>query len=89
MKLLRETSTVRLPIPLCTLDLPTDLAVTTGIKWILACAAIYITAFLFGLDTTIAADVQASVIETFGNVSQLSWVGAGFPLGSVSVILAM
>ncbi len=59
----------------------------TGLKWVLVCASLYVSAFLYGLDTTIAADVQGPVIDTFGHVEQLAWVGAGFPMGSVSVIL--
>ncbi|CAF9907816.1 MAG: hypothetical protein GOMPHAMPRED_005994 [Gomphillus americanus] len=60
-----------------------------GLKWLFLCAAIYLTAFLYGLDTTIAADVQGPVVETFGDVSQLTWLGSGFPLGSVAVILLL
>ncbi|KAH8645402.1 major facilitator superfamily domain-containing protein [Xylariales sp. PMI_506] len=59
----------------------------TGFRWLLLCAAIYATAFLYGLDTTIAADVQSAVIETFDDITQLAWLGAGFTLGSVAVIL--
>ncbi|KAH8886354.1 MFS general substrate transporter [Thozetella sp. PMI_491] len=59
----------------------------TGLRWLLVCMALYMSAFLYGLDTTIAADVQGPVIESFGHVEQLAWVGAGFPLGSVAVIL--
>jgi MFS family permease len=44
---------------------------------------------LYGLDTTIAADVQGAVVERFDHVQQLAWIGAGFPLGSVSCILAV
>ena len=40
-----------------------------------------------GLDTTIAADVQASVYEDLGEIQKLPWVGIGFPMGSVAVIL--
>jgi len=58
-----------------------------GLKWFLICLSLYLTCFLYGLDTTIAADLQGPIIEQFGHVDQLSWVGAGFPLGSVSVIL--
>lgn len=58
-----------------------------GIRWLFICAALYVSCILYGLDTTIAADVQGSVIEQFGHVEQLAWVGAGFPLGSVCVIL--
>ena len=59
----------------------------TGFKWLLVLISLYSTAFLYGLDTTIAADVQGAVIETFGHVEQLAWMGAGFPMGSVAVIL--
>lgn len=58
-----------------------------GWQWFLVIAAIYSTAFLYGLDTTITADVQPAIIETFGQVGQLTWVGVGFPLGSVATIL--
>lgn len=58
-----------------------------GLRWALVCASLYISIFIYGLDTTIAADVQGSVVEAFGHVEQLAWVGAGFPLGSVAVIL--
>jgi hypothetical protein len=42
---------------------------------------------LQGLDTTIAATVQGSVYEDLGNLQKLPWVGIGFPLGSVAVVL--
>ncbi|KAI6093850.1 major facilitator superfamily domain-containing protein [Hypoxylon rubiginosum] len=60
-----------------------------GVRWLLICIAIYTTCFLYGLDTTIAADIQGPIIETLGHVDQLAWVGAGFPLGSVCVILLL
>lgn len=59
----------------------------TGLRWFLICASLYLSALMYGLDTTIAADLQGAVIATFGEVSQLAWIGAGFPLGSVAVIL--
>ena len=58
-----------------------------GFKWFVTCIAIYLTAFLYGLDTTIAADVQPEIIKSFGAVANLPWIGIGFPLGSVAVIL--
>lgn len=60
-----------------------------GFKWVLVCSSLYITAFLYGLDTTIAADVQVAVVATFGNVEQLTWLGTGFPLGSIATVLPM
>jgi hypothetical protein len=44
-------------------------------------------ALIYGLDTTIAADIQAAVIERFDNVERLTWIGTGFPLGSICAIL--
>lgn len=64
-----------------------DVREITGIRWLLICFALYISALMYGLDTTIAADVQGAVIGTFSDVAQLAWIGAGFPLGSVAVIL--
>ncbi|KAK3900791.1 major facilitator superfamily domain-containing protein [Staphylotrichum tortipilum] len=58
-----------------------------GFKWILVCVSLYVSAFLYGLDTTIAADVQGPVVEQFGHIEKLAWIGSGFPLGSVAVIL--
>ncbi|KAF2167844.1 hypothetical protein M409DRAFT_53803 [Zasmidium cellare ATCC 36951] len=60
-----------------------------GYKWALVCISLYLSSFLYGLDTTIAADIQAAVIEEFDDVSQLTWIGTGFPLGSVSMTLLM
>lgn len=61
----------------------------TGFKWWLLLVAIYSTTFLYGLDNTIVADVQGSVVERFGQVAKLSWIGTGFPLGSVAVIMPL
>ncbi|KAE9367473.1 MFS general substrate transporter [Stipitochalara longipes BDJ] len=58
-----------------------------GVRWILILIALYISCFLYGLDTTISADVQGPIVEAFGHVEQLAWVGAGFPMGSAAVIL--
>lgn len=55
-------------------------------QWILTCCALYIGAFLYGLDTTIVADVQINIVERFGSVQKLGWIGIGFPLGSVATI---
>jgi MFS family permease len=60
-----------------------------GIRWLAICVALYASCFLYGLDTTIVADVQSSVIERFGHVEQLVWIGVGFPLGSVCVVLPL
>jgi MFS family permease len=58
-------------------------------RWILTCSALYSATLLYGLDTTIVADVQVPIVERFGHIDQLTWIGAAFPLGSVSVILPL
>lgn len=58
-----------------------------GFKWFLVCVSLYIGALIYGLDTTIAADIQAAIVERFDNVERLTWVGTAFPLGSVCAIL--
>ena len=60
-----------------------------GIRWILICAAIFSANILYGLDTTIVADIQGAVSETFDNVTQLGWLGVGFTLGSTVAILPL
>jgi MFS family permease len=60
-----------------------------GIRWILICFAIFSANMLYGLDTTIVADIQGAVSETFDNVTQLGWLGVGFTLGSTVAILPL
>jgi MFS family permease len=58
-----------------------------GVRWLLICTAIFSANLLYGLDTTISADIQGVVSETFDNVTQLGWLGIGFSLGSTVAIL--
>jgi MFS family permease len=58
-----------------------------GLQWFLTMASLYSFALLYGLDTTIAADVQPAIVKSLGHIQKLAWIGAGFPLGSVATIL--
>lgn len=60
-----------------------------GLRWFLVTLALYLTGFLYGLDTTIAADVQPDIVKSLGEIEKLAWVGTGFPLGSVAIILPL
>ena len=60
-----------------------------GIRWFFICVAIFSANMLYGLDTTIVADIQAPISETFSNVAQLGWLGIGFTLGSTVLILPL
>lgn len=41
-----------------------------------------------GQNTTILADVQGLILESFGKIGKLSWVAIGF-MGSVTVVLLL
>ncbi|KAI9734155.1 MAG: hypothetical protein M1818_006640 [Claussenomyces sp. TS43310] len=58
-------------------------------RWALVCLGLYTGALLYGLDTTIAADVQGPILKSLGEIEKLGWVGIGFPMGSVAVILLL
>jgi MFS family permease len=60
-----------------------------GFRWTLVCIAIFSANILYGLDTTIVADIQGAVSGTFDNVTQLGWLGVGFTLGSTVFILPL
>ncbi|KIM94455.1 hypothetical protein OIDMADRAFT_45814 [Oidiodendron maius Zn] len=57
--------------------------------WFSVCIGWCLGSLLYGLDTTIAADVQGSILESLGEIEKLSWVGSGFPMGSVATILLL
>lgn len=60
-----------------------------GFRWVVMCFSLYVTCFLYGFDITIPADVKGSIVEAFGYKDQLAWIGAGFSLGSVSMVLPL
>ncbi|RAL64802.1 hypothetical protein DID88_001399 [Monilinia fructigena] len=68
---------------------PEQVRTVTGWKWIVICIGFYVATFLYGLDNTIAADIQSAVLRTYGDISKLSWLGTGFPLGSIATILTI
>ncbi|KAL9595947.1 MAG: hypothetical protein Q9219_006138 [cf. Caloplaca sp. 3 TL-2023] len=57
-----------------------------GIKWFLAITAILSSTLLFSLDNTIVAVVQPSIVNGFGSVDKLPWLGAAFALGSILIL---
>lgn len=58
-----------------------------GLRWFLVCIGTFSANLLYGLDTTIAADIQGAVSSAFDNTTQLGWLGIGFGLGSTVAIL--
>lgn len=58
-----------------------------GWKWVATAASLYIGALIYGLDSTIVADIQPALIQQFNDFESLTWAGTGFPLGSFCSIL--
>ncbi|VUC31510.1 unnamed protein product [Clonostachys rosea] len=58
-----------------------------GWKWAATAASLYVGALIYGLDSTIVADIQPALIEQFDEFGSLTWAGTGFPLGSFCSIL--
>lgn len=58
----------------------------SNLRWFSVCVGLYLTAFLYGLDSTISADVQGPILASLGDLNLLPWVGTGFLLGSVATI---
>lgn len=55
--------------------------------WICLVISLLSSMFLFALDNTVLADVQPSIIHTFGNIDKLPWVSVSYALGAISVNL--
>jgi len=45
------------------------------------------TTLLFALDNTIVANIQPAIIADFGHLELLSWIGTGFALGTMFILL--
>ncbi|KAK4240607.1 major facilitator superfamily-domain-containing protein [Achaetomium macrosporum] len=58
----------------------------TGLKWFFAYISVLSTVFLFALDGTIVADVQPQIVDTFGDVAKLPWIGVAMSLGTISIL---
>ncbi|KAI0879968.1 MFS general substrate transporter [Annulohypoxylon maeteangense] len=57
-----------------------------GLKWFFAYSSLLSTVLFYALDGTIVADIQPSIIDTFGDTGKLSWIGVGMFLGAISIL---
>ncbi|KAJ5947957.1 major facilitator superfamily transporter [Penicillium verhagenii] len=55
--------------------------------WILIILTILSSTFLFSLDNTIVADVQSPIVDRFGEVEKLTWLGVAFVLSSSATVI--
>ncbi|KAI2486050.1 putative MFS transporter [Pyrenophora tritici-repentis] len=58
-----------------------------GWKWVITYAAMLSTTLLFALDNTIIAILQPVIINDFGHPELLVWIGTGFALGTMFILL--
>ncbi|KAH7246518.1 major facilitator superfamily-domain-containing protein [Fusarium tricinctum] len=58
-----------------------------GWRWAVAYAAMLSTTLLFAIDNTIVANIQPSIINDFGHLELMSWIGTGFALGTMFILL--
>ncbi|KAF1963165.1 efflux pump antibiotic resistance protein [Byssothecium circinans] len=57
------------------------------VSWFFVVFSLLAALFLFALDNTIVADIQANIIYDFGNIQKLPWISVAFALGAVSTNL--
>ncbi|KAF5585836.1 ABC transporter [Fusarium pseudoanthophilum] len=58
-----------------------------GWRWAVAYAAMLSTTLLFAIDNTIVANIQPSIINEFGHLELMTWIGTGFALGTMFILL--
>ena len=64
-----------------------DPSLTPILQWALVVIALLSSLFLYALDNTVVANVQPKVVETFGHVSLVPWLGVSFALASAATTL--
>ncbi|KAH7265513.1 major facilitator superfamily domain-containing protein [Fusarium redolens] len=65
----------------------TSQRIIQGWRWAVAYAAMLSTTLLFAIDNTIVANIQPSIINDFGHLELMSWIGTGFALGTMFILL--
>ncbi|KAJ5980184.1 MFS drug efflux transporter [Penicillium waksmanii] len=58
-----------------------------GWKWIAVVLAILSSTFLFALDNTITANIQAEIVRDFESVNKLSWISVGLVMSASATVL--
>ncbi|KAF2764151.1 putative major facilitator superfamily transporter [Teratosphaeria nubilosa] len=59
-----------------------------GIKWFLVVISLILTTFLWGLDGTITADIQATFVREFDSIDKLAYNSVAFFLGAAACVLS-
>ena len=63
---------------------PSEARNISGIKWLFVVLSILTSTFFYGLDNTVAANVQPTIVNEFGALDRLPWISAAFLIGGAS-----
>ncbi|EGX95723.1 Major facilitator superfamily transporter [Cordyceps militaris CM01] len=58
-----------------------------GTKWVLVVVSLLASFLLYALDTTIVATIQPAIVDAFGHVDLVPWLGVSFALASAASTL--
>jgi hypothetical protein len=54
------------------------------VRLVVVVLAILSSSFFYGLDNTVVADIQPTVVQTFDAIDRLPWVSVTFLIGAAS-----
>lgn len=53
----------------------------SSLRWVVLCSSLLLAELQAALDSTITADLQPSIIDTFGEISKFPWINVTYSLG--------
>lgn len=53
----------------------------TPLCWVILCSSMLLVGLQAALDSTITADLQPAIIDTFGEISKFPWINVTYSLG--------
>lgn len=59
-----------------------------GVSWLFVVVSLISATFLWGLDGTIVADIQATFVQEFHATDKLAWNSVAFFLGAAATVLS-
>ncbi|KAI1119044.1 major facilitator superfamily domain-containing protein [Nemania sp. NC0429] len=59
-----------------------------GFKWFIVYTTLLSTVLFYALESTVVANIQPSIIETFGHVDKLPWIGTAVFLGGQTILIS-
>jgi hypothetical protein len=55
-----------------------------GLRWFVVVLSILSSTFFYGLDNTVVADIQPTVVQRFDAIDRLPWISVTFLIGAAS-----